>query len=346
MLAHRARRMKIVRVLPQSVLSQKTTVSDIRHHPMWHALAGVALLAAGALACAAPPPRASSTPARSVAPARAEVFSPGVISNAEEQWRITFSPDGRTAYFASSPEFFPFTRRATIYTSRLEGEQWSTPAVAPFSGTHSDIDPFITPDGERLYFSSIRPVNGAPRTDIDLWMVQRTASGWSEPVHLGAEVNSAGDELYPSASSDGSLYFASGPQAPAAGQHYDIYVAARTPTGFAPRKPLGTGVNHTPSTSDTGPQDAWEFNPEVSADGRTLVFTSLRRGGFGLGDLYVSERVGDTWSPARNLGPLVNTSADEYHPTVSRDRGTLYFVRRGPAKGDFYRVATSVLGLR
>src|SRR5688500_8847236 len=87
------------------------------------------------------------------APAAAEVFADGVISDAQEQWRITFTPDGRSAYFASSPEFFPIARKATIYVSRLENGAWSAPVVAPFSGKHSDIDPFITPDGKRLYFS-------------------------------------------------------------------------------------------------------------------------------------------------------------------------------------------------
>jgi Tol biopolymer transport system component len=100
-----------------------------------------------------------------------------------------------------------------------------------------------------------------------------------------------------------------------------------------------------------GLQAAWEFNPEISVDGRTLVFTSLRPGGYGLGDLYVSHRTpgrrsADGWTPARNLGPLVNTAADEYHPTLTRDGRTLYFVRRGPLPGDFYRIATAGLGLR
>jgi hypothetical protein len=43
----------------------------------------------------------------------------------------------------------------------------------------------------------------------------------------------------------------------------------------------------------------------------------------------------------------VNTLADEYHPTLSRDRRTLYFVRRSsPAPGDFYHMGTDALDLR
>ena len=274
-----------------------------------------------------------------------QVFAPGTISDANEQWRITFTPDGRTAYFAESEKFFPVTRTATIYASTMQDGVWSVPVVAPFSGAYSDIDPFITPDGQRLYFSSIRPVNGSSRGDIDIWMVQRTAQGWSEPIHLGPEVNSADDELYPSVSNDGTLYFASGPRAPAAGAHYDIYRAHRRGDGFTGREALGPSINTLPTPADPGRQAAWEFNPEVSPDGTLLVFTSLRPGGHGLGDLYVSRFVAGAWTPALNLGPAVNTAADEYHPTLSRDLRQLYFVRRGAAPGDFYSVSTASIPL-
>ncbi|CAN5875030.1 hypothetical protein BH18ACI5_BH18ACI5_26560 [soil metagenome] len=270
-----------------------------------------------------------------------QIFAPGAISDGNEQWRITFTPDGRTAYFAESEKFFPFTRQATIYTSTLSSGAWSAPVVASFSGTHSDIDPFITPDGQRLYFSSIRPGNGVNRGDIDIWMVERTADGWSEPIHLGPEVNSTDDELYPSASADGTIYFASGPRAPGVGTHYDIYRARRTGKGFSAREVLGPAITTLPSATDQGPQAAWDFNPEVSADGTLLVFTSLRPGGHGLGDLYASRLAAGEWKRAENLGPAVNTTADEYHPTLSRDGKQLYFVRRGPAAGDFYSVATA-----
>jgi Tol biopolymer transport system component len=293
-------------------------------------------------------PAASASPQ---APDVAELFSPGVISDAAEQWRITFSANGKEAYFARSAQFFPFTRRATIYESHLGKDGvWSTPVVAPFSGVYSDIDPFLSPDGRRLYFSSIRPIDGAPRQDIDLWYVERQGDGWGAPVHLGPEVNDPNaDELYASASADGTLYFASGPFFPQPGRHFDIYRAERRGSGFATRVALDDAVNTVPSPTDPSLQSAWDFNPEISVDGHTLVFTSLRPGGFGLGDLYVSTRHGDRWTKARNLGPVVNTSDDEYHPTLSRNRRELYFVRgnvgRG-LRGDFYRVGTRALDLR
>lgn len=287
--------------------------------------------------------KAAPVEARLRPPATPEIFAPGVISDEREQWRITFTPKGRTAYFATSEEFFPFTRQSTIYVSHYRWGRWSPPEVASFSGEYSDIDPFIAPNGRRLYFSSIRPVDGQLNGDIDLWMVERTRDGWGEPIHLGPEVNDPGaDELYPSVDARGTLYFASGPFFPQPGKHFDIYRAERAGDGFAPREALGSGVNTEPDPAGEL-TDAWEFNPEIFMDGKTLVFTSLRPGGFGLGDLYVSHYRRGAWQPARNLGPRVNTEADEYHPTLSRNRRALYFVRRQPERGDFYHVSARAL---
>lgn len=114
-----------------------------------------------------------------------------------------------------SDGWFPATRSATIVRSeQLPDGTWSEPVTASFSGTYSDMDPFITPDGRRLYFSSRRPHGNADRDAFDIRYVERTAGGWSEPARLGPEVNTDLDELYASTDAGGTLYFASGPPAP------------------------------------------------------------------------------------------------------------------------------------
>lgn len=280
----------------------------------------------------------------------AVVFAPGTISDARWQWRITFTPDGKTAYFSVSDGFFPYTRKATIMVAHRQRDgKWSTPEVAPFSGTYTDIDPHVTPDGNRLYFSSIRPVDGQAKDDLDLWMIERTANGWSEPVHLGPEVNSDLDELYPSASADGTLYFGVGPIGPTPEADWDIYRARRSGKGFAKREPLAE-INTDLPWDPNAPQADWEFNPEISPDGNTLVFTSLRPGGYGLGDLYVSYFRNGNWSKPINLGPAVNTSDDEFHPTLTRDGRHLYFARAiftpDLLPSDFYRISTRALDVK
>ncbi|MTI20544.1 tetratricopeptide repeat protein, partial [Fulvivirga sp. RKSG066] len=69
----------------------------------------------------------------------------------------------------------------------------------------------------------------------------------------------------------------------------------------------------------------------ISADGRTLIFTSCYgRNGYGSCDLYMSKKTGDEWSRPENLGPKVNSSAWDSQPSLSADGRTLYFVSNRP----------------
>jgi len=308
------------------------------------AFAPLVTIGCGATAVASappdPPPLASQQSGR---PVDAEVFAPGVISNDQEQYRIVFSPSGDTAYFGMAESFFPASRQAHIYQSvRVDGE-WQEPEVAPFSGTFSDIDPFISPDGQYLYFSSIRPVDGLERPDLNTWVVERVGDGWSEPTILPT-VNSTNDDLYPSVDRYGNLYFASTRIRPGLQQGWNIWMARKTAEGYAEPEPLGDGINS---------EHTWEFNPAISPDGRRLLFTRLDirdAVGTDLGEIMVSHLHRGAWTEARNMGAPVNTPLDEFHPSFSPDGRTLYFLRRDPfaadANGKIYHVPVEALGSR
>lgn len=70
-----------------------------------------------------------------------------------------------------------------------------------------------------------------------------------------------------------------------------------------------------------------EFGPATTKDGLSLYFNAARPDGFGGPDLWVSRRstVDDPWGPAVNLGPVVNTAANEAVPSLSRDGHWLFF---------------------
>lgn len=69
-------------------------------------------------------------------------------------------------------------------------------------------------------------------------------------------------------------------------------------------------------------------HPSVTADGNTLYFTSDRPGGFGGMDIYMSNKVGETWTTPQNLGSTINSPADEIFPNIGTD-GVLYFASNG-----------------
>jgi peptidoglycan-associated lipoprotein len=115
-----------------------------------------------------------------------------------------------------------------IYESKADGDSWSEPAVVfeNFGDSISTAHPAISPDGNTLYFVSDMP-GGLGENDI--WMVTRGGEGWGDPVNLGEEINTPGNELYPFVHSDGTLYFSTDSRIGLGG--LDIYKARKDETG-------------------------------------------------------------------------------------------------------------------
>ncbi|MBL7860247.1 MAG: PD40 domain-containing protein [Cyclobacteriaceae bacterium] len=84
-----------------------------------------------------------------------------------------------------------------------------------------------------------------------------------------------------------------------------------------------------PTPININQPDAWESTPALSPDGRTLYFSSNRKGGFGGLDLYSAQMDGrGRFGRVRNLGPEINTAGSELFPYVS-ENGKLYFSSDG-----------------
>jgi outer membrane protein OmpA-like peptidoglycan-associated protein/tetratricopeptide (TPR) repeat protein len=105
----------------------------------------------------------------------------------------------------------------------------------------------------------------------------------------------------------------------------DICLSERDEYGWTELRNLGPGVNN---------DSTWEAQPSISADGKTLFFTSDRPGGYGGYDIYSSHLLEDgTWSKAVNLGPNINTDGPEMSPFLHSDGLTLYFASSSRTEG-------------
>jgi len=134
-----------------------------------------------------------------------ELLAPGFIDTGMEELVITFTPDGNECFWSVR-----FSGLETILTSRVEKGRWIEPEVAFFAGTWYDGWPVIQPDGKRMFFHSNRPVtNGTSgvTSTFNIWYLDKTASGWSDPQMLGIPVNGNDNTTCPSVTRTGNLYF-------------------------------------------------------------------------------------------------------------------------------------------
>ena len=152
---------------------------------------------------------------------------------------------------------------------------------------------------------------------------QLDAAEWSEPVNIGAPVNSAANEFNAALSPDGhSLYFNS-PNRPGGLGGGDIWVARRDCLGCPWNAPVNLTVINTEFTDAT---------PTISDDGHLLFFSSNRPGGSGDNDIWLSRRNDPRddfgWETPMNLGPEINSAMADMSPE--------YLVGGNPGEGNLY----------
>ncbi len=244
-----------------------------------------------------------------------KVFEPQIVSTGLDELNSVFSPDGREFYFCVRN----FSGAVSIFQMTMEGENWSQPKLLPFASRYGDIDVTMSPDGNKILFSSRRPIPGSdkPNEDYDFWMVKREGNTWGEPIYLGKGINSDSHDFYPMMTKSGTIYFSSQREGPGTN---NIYRSEFVEGKYSKAVKLGEAIN----------TEHREFDPYIAPDESILIFTSNRPGGFGLGDLYISfkDKTGN-WTKARNMGNKINTPGSEYCSMISPDGKYLFFTSAG-----------------
>ena len=246
-----------------------------------------------------------------------EMVGPYVISQSNFEGHASVTPSGNEIYFAVYSNDHAYS---TIAFSTKSNGQWNQPRIASFSGKYSDGSPALSPDGQRLYFSSRRPIN--EDSDInssnDIWYTERTdTSDWGEPVRLKAGINTEFNEFSPSVDRVGNLYYCS--NKPGGFGHSDVYMVEFVNASYRNPILLDSAIN----------SEYHEGNVGVSPDGNMLfIMKQHKPGDFGYDDIHYSIKREGKWLPVQNIGSDVNTYSYDFAPKVSPDGRTLYFSSR------------------
>lgn len=198
------------------------------------------------------------------------------------------------------------TNLLKIFYANYENGKWST--LQPFFLNSPDFSvghPTLTADGKTICFASDMP-GGEGGTD--LWICHKEGENWSQPVNLGPEINTSGNELFPSIQSDGSLIFSSD-LLPGYGG-LDLFCSK--PKGNSWEKPENMGSPLNSSFDD--------FALNYAPNAKNGFFSSNRPGGVGSDDIYAFRKL-DIPEPVKPAP--VETPKPALISGVVRDKTTL-----------------------
>ena len=187
----------------------------------------------------------------------------------------------------------------------------------------ADYGPSLSITNNLLIFTSKRNSSGlsfAPKTNEDIFISRRNDFGWdiSEEV---SEINTQFNEGSVVLSRDGKTMIFSRCEGEDTFGDCDLYkVTLRADSTWSEAKNLGPNVNSV----------AWDSHPSLSHSGDSLFFASDRIGGFGLSDIYFCKKdKNGNWTPAENMGPIINTRNNDVSPFYHPIYDVLYFSSNG-----------------
>lgn len=245
-----------------------------------------------------------------------ELFAPGFVTGHYQTRDIAISPDGNEIYFGAYISGY-----YTILVTTKTGDGWTEPCVMEQMEDPSfmNIEPALSYNGNQFYFLSNRPGPGGDNDrDEDIWVMDRTDTGWGKPYNLGPPVNTESAEFYPSLTREGIIYFTRND--PGSQQSF-IYRSKLLAGKYQEPEKLPEQVNCGIN----------QYNAFIAHDESYIIVPAAgREDSFGGTDYYIVFRSeDDKWSDPINMGDKINTpDGFEHSLYVTRDNKYIYFMSR------------------
>lgn len=197
----------------------------------------------------------------------------------------------------------------------------------PLNKLYFQYFPVLTADQNTMIFTGMQnPPSRRVAPDESMYVSYKKNGQWTAPESISENINTIDNEGTCSISADGKVLVYTVCENRRRGSRRgvigicDLFISIKKGDKWGKPQNLGPNVN----------TRAWESQPSLSADGKTLYFASKRGGGKGGIDIWMS-KMGDDgkWQPAQNLDERVNTPGDEVSPFIHVNGRTLYFSSDG-----------------
>jgi tetratricopeptide (TPR) repeat protein/outer membrane protein OmpA-like peptidoglycan-associated protein len=167
-----------------------------------------------------------------------EVFN-GFKSDKMNLGAVSFTADGKMAYYTRNQKKSTNIYQLEIWEAILKDGKWVNAHKMFFNNPKfSYFHPAITPDGKRLYYVTD---DNTGEGGTDIYYVERNEDGsWKNTVNLGQDINSAGNELFPTFY-EGNLFLSSNGHPGLGG--LDIYRLIKGTNGEPVLKNMGYPIN-------------------------------------------------------------------------------------------------------
>lgn len=193
------------------------------------------------------------------------------------------------------------------------------------NSVYSELEPVISADNKTLFFTRDgHPENIGAEKNQDIWISKKEGNRFLKAINPYNPLNNEHHNFIFSTNSDGSKLLMS--------------------TKFDENSPpvLSQSTFNGNSWSELDTFEFVELNKSTSfvsyslSQGQNIMFVSMaREDSFGGSDIYYSKKTNGKWGELKNLGPNINTAADEITPYIANDNKTLYFSTDGwPGYGD------------
>lgn len=230
---------------------------------------------------------------------------------------VVFSSDGNSAYWQTGLN--DGSRLQAIFETTYVDRNWTRPRAAFFSALTpggTDDAPFISPDGNRFFFLSCRPIaggNGCGKWNI--WVMERVENKWSEPRALSPVVNSLeGIHWQLSADYAGNLFFGTWRRQADGERNGEIHVSRYEAGTYTEPQKLGPEINM---------PGRYNRSPFIAPDGSYLLFN--RNDDTTTARMFISFRDrGGAWTTPRDITGVLGRQG--WNPIVTGDGRYLFFL--------------------